>query len=101
MRFLERIHHAFSESAELDRDRSGRGAGTIVANGFALRGILETTMAMDQAIDAVRLERLMAELDWIRRLARALTHDAAADDAAQDAWLLAAQHPPDEARPQA
>ncbi|HMG54459.1 MAG TPA: sigma-70 family RNA polymerase sigma factor, partial [Kofleriaceae bacterium] len=43
---------------------------------------------------------LLAEIGWVRRLARALVRDdAVADDVAQDAWLLAMQHPPSDARP--
>jgi len=46
------------------------------------------------------LDELMGEIGWVRRLARALVKDAAvADDVAQDAWLLALQHPPTNARP--
>ncbi|HEU4727339.1 MAG TPA: sigma-70 family RNA polymerase sigma factor [Kofleriaceae bacterium] len=49
---------------------------------------------------APHLDQLMAEIDWVRRLARALVKDAAAaDDVAQDAWVLAVQHPPAEPRP--
>jgi len=56
---------------------------------------------MDHAGDtAARLDELLAEIGWVRRLARALVRDAAvADDVAQDAWLLAIQHPPTDARP--
>jgi RNA polymerase sigma factor (sigma-70 family) len=45
-------------------------------------------------------EQLMVELGWVRRLARALLHDdAAADDVAQETWLVAASQRPDEERP--
>jgi RNA polymerase sigma-70 factor (ECF subfamily) len=45
-------------------------------------------------------EQLMAEMGWVRRLARALVKDAAAaDDVAQDAWVVAAERRPDEDRP--
>jgi RNA polymerase sigma-70 factor (ECF subfamily) len=45
-------------------------------------------------------EHLMAEMGWVRRLARALVRDdAAADDVAQDTWVVAAAHRPDEDRP--
>lgn len=56
---------------------------------------------MDQAGEmAARLDELMDEIGWVRRLARALVKDAAvADDVAQDAWLLAMRHPPADARP--
>jgi len=56
---------------------------------------------MDHTNDTVaRLDELMAEIGWVRRLARALVRDpAVADDVAQDAWLLATQHPPSDARP--
>jgi RNA polymerase sigma factor (sigma-70 family) len=58
-------------------------------------------MVMDQAGNmAARLDELMAEIGWVRRLARALINDvAAADDIAQDAWVLAIRHPPTDARP--
>jgi len=42
----------------------------------------------------------MAEMAWVRRLARALVHDPAlADDVAQEAWIVAAEKAPDEDRP--
>ena len=45
-------------------------------------------------------EQLMAEMAWVRRLARALVHDPAlADDVAQEAWIVAAEKAPDEDRP--
>src|SRR6476619_3864916 len=46
----------------------------------------------------VSSEELMAELAWVRRLARALTRDpAAAEDVAQDAFIVATEHaPPDD-----
>ena len=45
-------------------------------------------------------EQLLAEMDWVRRLARAIVRDAAlADDIAQEAWLVANEHRPDEDRP--
>ena len=45
-------------------------------------------------------EQLMAEMAWVRRLARALVHDpAVADDVAQEAWIVAAEKAPDEGRP--
>jgi RNA polymerase sigma factor (sigma-70 family) len=45
-------------------------------------------------------EQLMVEMDWVRRLARALLRDdAAADDVAQETWLIAASEQPDEDRP--
>jgi RNA polymerase sigma-70 factor (ECF subfamily) len=44
--------------------------------------------------------KLAAEMAWVRRLARALVKDdAAADDVAQDAWLVAARRLPDDGRP--
>ncbi|MFO1077596.1 MAG: RNA polymerase sigma factor [Planctomycetota bacterium] len=40
---------------------------------------------------------VLSELEWVRRLARRLLQDATlADDVAQDAWLAAAQSPPEE-----
>src|SRR5678809_1079316 len=45
-------------------------------------------------------EQLMAEMAWIRRLARALVKDdAIADDIAQDTWLVANEQRPAEDRP--
>ena len=45
-------------------------------------------------------EQLMAEMSWVRKLARALVKDdALADDIAQDDWLIAAKEQPDIERP--
>ncbi len=45
-------------------------------------------------------EQLMAEMAWIRRLARALVKDAAAaDDVAQETWLVATEQQPETNRP--
>ncbi|MDB4959124.1 MAG: hypothetical protein JWO36_6693 [Myxococcales bacterium] len=45
-------------------------------------------------------EQLMAEMGWVRRLARALVKDdAIADDVAQDTWLVATEQRPDVDRP--
>ena len=45
-------------------------------------------------------EQLMAEMSWVRGLARALVKDAAlADDLAQETWLLADARQPDADRP--
>src|SRR5262245_23182717 len=45
-------------------------------------------------------EQLMAEMAWIRRLARALVRDeATADDIAQDTWLVANEQQPEDDRP--
>lgn len=45
-------------------------------------------------------EQLMAEMGWVRKLARALVKDdALADDIAQDTWLVAAEQQPDADRP--
>jgi RNA polymerase sigma-70 factor (ECF subfamily) len=45
-------------------------------------------------------EQLMAEMGWVRKLARALVKDdALADDVAQDTWLVAAEQQPDVDRP--
>src|SRR5215813_5891228 len=48
----------------------------------------------------MEIDRLMAEMAWIRRLARGLVGDpAAADDVAQDAYLVASERAPDDGRP--
>ena len=45
-------------------------------------------------------EQLMAEMAWVRRLARALVRDdTAAEDIAQDTWIVAAAQRPAEDRP--
>ncbi|CAN5189791.1 hypothetical protein BH11MYX1_BH11MYX1_32250 [soil metagenome] len=45
-------------------------------------------------------EQLMVEMRWVRRLARALLDNAAAaEDVAQETWIVAASHQPDEDRP--
>ena len=45
-------------------------------------------------------EQLMAEMGWVRQLARALVKDdALADDVTQDTWLVAAEQKPDTDRP--
>ena len=45
-------------------------------------------------------EQLMAEMGWVRRLARALAKDdSIADDVAQDTWLIATKQQPDVDRP--
>lgn len=45
-------------------------------------------------------EQLMAEMAWVRRLARALVQDpAAADDVAQETWIVANEKGPAEDRP--
>jgi RNA polymerase sigma factor (sigma-70 family) len=45
-------------------------------------------------------EQLMAEMGWVRQLARALAKDEVlADDVAQDTWLVAAERHPDATRP--
>ncbi|MBC7974226.1 MAG: hypothetical protein H7138_04520, partial [Myxococcales bacterium] len=46
------------------------------------------------------LDQLAAESGWLRRLARSLVNDpASADDLVQDAYVLAAEHPPGDDRP--
>src|SRR5690349_5504237 len=40
-------------------------------------------------------ERLLAEMDWARRLARALVGELAADDVAQEAMRIALEKPPE------
>jgi RNA polymerase sigma factor (sigma-70 family) len=45
-------------------------------------------------------EQLLAEMGWVRQLARALIKDAAlADDVAQDTWIVAAEREPDTSQP--
>ena len=45
-------------------------------------------------------EQLLAEMGWVRQLARALVKDVAlADDVAQDTWLVAAEREPDADQP--
>ena len=47
-----------------------------------------------------RLDRVLAEMEWVRRLAGALARDEiAADDVAQEAWLVATEHAPDDELP--
>ncbi len=54
---------------------------------------------MVEAMDA-RLDRVLAEMEWVRRLAGALARDEiAADDLAQEAWLVATEHAPDDELP--
>jgi RNA polymerase sigma-70 factor (ECF subfamily) len=48
---------------------------------------------------AIRADVLLAEMDWVQRLARSLVRDPSlADDIAQDAWLQALERPPRHAR---
>ena len=48
----------------------------------------------------MNVDELMAEMGWVRRLARGLLRDsAAANDIAQDAWLVASEHAPEDDRP--
>lgn len=54
---------------------------------------------MDDVGDDPRLSQLTAEMAWIRRLAHALLRGQDADDLAQDAWLVAAEHAPADGRP--
>jgi RNA polymerase sigma-70 factor (ECF subfamily) len=55
---------------------------------------------MSHAHAAPRLDELVAEIGWVRRLARALVGDAAGgDDVAHEAWLRALEHPPSEPGP--
>ena len=54
---------------------------------------------MDDVGDDPRLSQLTAEMAWVRRLARALLRDHDADDLAQEAWIVAAEHPPADDRP--
>ncbi len=54
---------------------------------------------MDDVGDDPRLSQLTAEMAWVRRLARALLRNPDADDLAQEAWIVAAEHPPADDRP--
>ncbi len=46
------------------------------------------------------VDQLMSEMGWVRRLARGLLNDAdAAEDIAQETWLVANQHAPEKDRP--
>ncbi|HEY4242579.1 MAG TPA: sigma-70 family RNA polymerase sigma factor [Kofleriaceae bacterium] len=48
----------------------------------------------------MELEKLMSELSWLERLARALVRDESdARDLVQDTWLVAAEHAPTDGRP--
>ncbi|HET9991603.1 MAG TPA: sigma-70 family RNA polymerase sigma factor, partial [Kofleriaceae bacterium] len=48
----------------------------------------------------MNVDELMAEMAWVRRLAHGLLRDGdAADDIAQDAWLAASEHAPEDGRP--
>ncbi|MEP6859644.1 MAG: sigma-70 family RNA polymerase sigma factor [Deltaproteobacteria bacterium] len=51
-------------------------------------------------MQAMQVDELMAEMGWVRRLARGLLRDGdAADDIAQDAWLVASARAPEDGRP--
>ena len=55
---------------------------------------------MEDVPRAGELERLMAELSWLRRLAGALVRDDSdAKDLVQETWLVAAEHAPTDGRP--
>ena len=55
---------------------------------------------MEDVDRADELEKLMAELSWLRRLAGALVRDDSdAKDLVQDTWLAAAEHAPTDGRP--
>ena len=55
---------------------------------------------MEDVRRADELEKLMAELSWLRRLAGALVRDESdAKDLVQDTWLVAAEHAPTDGRP--
>jgi DNA-directed RNA polymerase specialized sigma24 family protein len=48
----------------------------------------------------VDVNELMGEMGWVRQLARSLLRDGdAANDVAQEAFLVANQHPPEDGRP--
>jgi RNA polymerase sigma factor (sigma-70 family) len=44
-------------------------------------------------------EQLLDDAAWLRRLARSLAGGSDGDDLAQEVWLAALRHPPDEGRP--
>jgi RNA polymerase sigma-70 factor (ECF subfamily) len=55
---------------------------------------------MEDVDRADELERLMAELSWLKRLAGALVRDDSdAQDLVQETWLVAAEHAPTDGRP--
>lgn len=55
---------------------------------------------MEDARRADELERLMAELSWLKRLAVALVrNESDANDLVQETWLVAAEHAPTDGRP--
>ncbi|MEO8706023.1 MAG: sigma-70 family RNA polymerase sigma factor [Kofleriaceae bacterium] len=47
----------------------------------------------------MNVDELMTEMTWLRRLARGLVDPDAADDIAQDAYLVASEHAPTDGRP--
>src|SRR5664279_5436816 len=50
-------------------------------------------------MQAMNVDELMTEMGWVRRLARSLVGPEAADDIAQDAYLVASEHAPEDGRP--
>ena len=54
---------------------------------------------MEDADSDPRLAQLTAEMAWLRRLAKALLRNDDAEDLAHDAWLVAAEHRPNDGRP--
>jgi RNA polymerase sigma factor (sigma-70 family) len=52
---------------------------------------------MEESPRSVRSDELLAQMGWVRALARGLLSDPGlADDVAQDAWILATERPPRE-----
>jgi DNA-directed RNA polymerase specialized sigma24 family protein len=49
---------------------------------------------MEEADCNARLAQLTAEMEWLRRLSRALLRNDDAADLAHDAWLIAAERGP-------
>src|SRR5215470_7065283 len=51
---------------------------------------------MDHSMPPGIAEQLLAQREWLRRLARQLAGEGEADDLAQEAWLAALEDPPEE-----
>jgi len=52
---------------------------------------------MNAPTAGIPLQDLLENLNWVRGVARAVAGEAEADDLAQDVWLRAAEHPPEQA----